>query len=179
MADVKVLVCYASRHGATAGIAERIAATLETSGFDVDCREVGEERDVGRYDAYVVGSAAYMYHWLKDATKFVRRNRKVLANRPVWLFSSGPIGTDLVDDKGQDIFEAMRPKELDELQDMVHPIGTRVFFGAWDPNAAPVGMAERAMKLMPASAREAIPAGDFRDWTAIEDWAAEIASALN
>jgi menaquinone-dependent protoporphyrinogen oxidase len=39
-------------------------------------------------------------------------------------------------------------------------------------------MAERFMHLMPASARNAMPAGDFRDWPAIDAWAAEIAGAL-
>lgn len=43
--------------------------------------------------------------------------------------------------------------------------------------AKPIGMAERAMKLMPA-ARDALPAGDFRDWPDIETWARSIAADL-
>ena len=39
----------------------------------------------------------------------------MLARRPVWLFSSGPLGTDLVDEEGNDVFAATRPKEFDEL----------------------------------------------------------------
>ena len=37
---MNVLVVYATRHGATQGIAERIAATLETDGLDVTLRPV-------------------------------------------------------------------------------------------------------------------------------------------
>ena len=129
------------------------------------------------YDAFVIGSAAYMFHWLGEATAFVRRHRVILADRPVWLFSSGPVGTDLVDAKGRDVLAATEPKEFAEFQDVVHPRGMRVFFGAFDPSAPPIGLAERVTRMMPA-ARDAMPAGDFRDWDAIEAWAASIADEL-
>jgi menaquinone-dependent protoporphyrinogen oxidase len=93
----------------------------------------------------------------------------------VWLFSSGPLGTDLVDKEGKDIFEAARPKEFDELAARITPLEEKVFFGAWDPEAPRVGMIE---KLMPAVARSALPAGDFRDWDAIDAWATGIATHL-
>jgi menaquinone-dependent protoporphyrinogen oxidase len=173
---MKVLVAWASRHGSTRGIAERIAERLAANGLDAEARQVTEVRDTAPYDAVVVGAAAYMYRWLGDATAFVRRNRSDLARKPAWLFSSGPIGTDLVDAKGRDVLEASVPKELPELATLVGARGTRIFFGAWDPTAPPVGMAERLMRLVPASS--ALPAGDFRDWPAIEAWADEIAEAL-
>ncbi|MGF1667231.1 MAG: flavodoxin domain-containing protein [Acidimicrobiia bacterium] len=172
-----VLVTHASRHGSTAGIAERIAETLRSAGVPADCHPVTEVRGVEDYDAVVLGGAAYMFHWLKDATSFAKRHRAALSTKPVWLFSSGPLGTDLVDDEGRDIFQATRPKEFDELEGMLHPRGTQVFFGAWDPTAPPVGIAERFMKHLPAST-EGLPTGDFRDWAAIDHWAAEIAAEL-
>jgi len=98
---MSVLVAYASRHGSTRGIAERIAERLRVDGLDVDVRPVAGVDDVSAYDAFVVGAAVYMFHWLKDATSFVQRNREFLAARPTWLFSSGPIGTDLVDKDGR------------------------------------------------------------------------------
>lgn len=175
---LNVLVCYASRHGATAGIAERIADQLRTTERTVHCRSVGEVGVVDEYDAFVIGAAAYMFHWLKDATRFVKRHQSVLASRPVWLFSSGPLGTELIDDDGRDVLEVTRPKEFDRLESLIGPIGTQIFFGAWDPNDPPVGAAERAMRMMPA-ARDGIPAGDFRDWPAIDAWAADISATLD
>ena len=172
-----VLVAYASRHGATVGIAERIADGLSAAGVPAEARPVKEVGDITTYDAFVIGSAAYMFHWLKEATAFAKRHRAVLAERPVWLFSSGPLGTDLVDADGREIFEATRPKEFDELQALLHPRGERVFFGAWDGDAPPIGFGERFMKLMPAS-KAAMPSGDFRDWPTIDAWAAEIAAEL-
>ncbi|GAA2092663.1 flavodoxin domain-containing protein [Microlunatus panaciterrae] len=174
---MNVLVAYATRHGSTAGIAERIAAALGTAGVSAEAHPVSEVADLTPYDAFVIGGAAYMYHWLKDATAFVKRHRAELAERPVWLFSSGPLGTDRVDKEGRDVLETGQPKEFEELKGLLHPRGEQVFFGAWDPSAPPVGIGERLLRHMPAS-KEALPAGDFRDWPAIEAWAAEIAEAL-
>jgi menaquinone-dependent protoporphyrinogen oxidase len=175
---MSVLVAYASRHGATQGIAERIAERLRADGLDAEAIKAAEVRDAGRFDAFVIGSAAYMNHWLKDATDFAHRNRALLVNRPVWLFSSGPIGTDTVDKKGVDVLVSSAPKEFEELLREIGPRDEHVFYGAYDPNAPASGFAERFVKMMPASARDAMPQGDFRDWTAIDAWADEIADEL-
>lgn len=178
---MRILVTYASRHGATKGIAERIAATLERHGLEVVLAPAGEARQPEAFDAFVIGSAAYMNSWLGDATKFVRRNRKLLAGRPVWLFSSGPIGTELVDAKGRDVIEASIPKEFAEFGRDIHPRDEKVFFGAYDPTAQPTGIAEgfmsRFVRTFPAILDE-MPTGDFRDWPAIEAWADGIAGEL-
>lgn len=174
---MKILVTYASRHGATRGIAERLAGTLRQHGLEATVRPVTEAGDVAAYDAVVIGSAAYMYHWLKDATEFVRRNHPSLASRPVWLFSSGPLGTETVDAEGKDIRAGAEPREFAEFREQIRPRDERVFFGAYDPDAKPIGFMERLTRAMPA-ARDAFPAGDFRDWAEIEAWAASIAREL-
>ena len=174
---MRVLVAYASRHGATAGIAERIAAALTAAGVSAEARAVEDVKNVEPYDAVVLGGAAYMFHWLKSAVAFSRRHRKELAARPVWLFSSGPLGADLVDKDGKNVLETTRPKEFDELTKLLHPRGEQVFFGAYDPDAPAVGLGERFVQHVPA-ARAALPAGDFRDWPAIDAWAAQIAAEL-
>jgi menaquinone-dependent protoporphyrinogen oxidase len=178
---MKILVAYATRHGATKGIAERIAQTLQGNGHDVTLQPADRAANVEQYDAFVIGSAAYAWHWLKEATNFVRRNGAVLASRPAWLFSSGPIGTDKVDAKGQDVLVSGRPKEFEEFAAQIKPREEKVFFGAYDPDAPPSGIAERMMKFfmrfMP-SMKNALPTGDFRDWPAIEDWANRIAREL-
>ena len=175
-----VLVAYASRHGATRGIAERIAQTLKRNALDVSLKPVEEAGAVGDYDAFVIGSAAYVSHWLKEATQLVRRHRTLFVSRPVWLFSSGPIGTETVDAKGRDVLEASRPSEFAEFADAIHPRDERVFFGAYDPAAKPIGLMERigAPFMRMSAIRESIPAGDFRDWPAIEAWAQGIAREL-
>jgi menaquinone-dependent protoporphyrinogen oxidase len=172
-----ILVAYASRHGATRGIAEGIARTLERSGLEVTLRAVEESGSVDEYDAFIIGSAAYINHWLKEATRFVQRHRSLLASRPVWLFSSGPVGTETVDAQGREVLQASEPREFAEFAAEIHPRDQRVFFGAYDPDAEPVGLMERlgaVFTRMPAI-RAALPAGDFRDWPEIEAWSEGIA----
>ena len=172
-----VLVAYASRHGATQGIAERIGATLKTAGLDVDVRPAASVASLEEYDAFVLGSAAYMFHWLKDASNLVRRNRRVLRDKPVWLFSSGPIGGP-TDEKGRDQRITSVPRDIIEFAPALNARDHHVFFGAYDVNCRPIGFAERFTALMPASAKAAMPAGDFRDWAEIEAWARGIARDL-
>ncbi len=173
-----VLVAYATRHGATQGIAERIAETLRVTGLDAEARPAASVTSMAGYDAFVIGSAAYMFHWLKDAADLVRRNRAVLADKPVWLFSSGPLGNEPTNEKGVDQKLAAVPKEIPELSEAVKARDHRVFFGVYERDRKPIGIAERFMSVMPA-AREGLPEGDFRDWQEIETWARQIARDLD
>jgi menaquinone-dependent protoporphyrinogen oxidase len=177
---MRVLVAYATRHGATRGIAERISQTLEQAQVQVDLLPAEDVHDVGQYDAFVIGSAAYAGSWLKPAAQLVRRHREVLADRPVWLFSSGPIGNELIDAKGRDVVKGSEPSEFAEFAASIHPREMKVFFGAFDPDAPPIGLLERlgAPFMRIPSIRREMPAGDFRDWPAIEAWAEGIGRQL-
>jgi menaquinone-dependent protoporphyrinogen oxidase len=170
-----VLVAYASRHGFTQGIADRLAATLRASGRTVDERPLASVGDLGGYDAFVIGSAAYMGQWLRPATEFVKRHRVTLAARPLWLFSSGPLGTATVDPKGRDLLDVSEPKQFAEFRTLLRPRDLRVFFGGLDPSR--LQGVERVVRSTPAG-RPLLPEGDFRDWPAIEAWAEGIARDL-
>ena len=104
-----------------------------------------------------------------------RRNTKVLAARPAWLFSSGPLGTEPADAKGRDLRTVTVPEEIPEFTEALHSRGHHVFFGALDPRK--LTFAERSLRKLPA-ARAALPEGDFRDWPEIDDWAVGIAREL-
>jgi menaquinone-dependent protoporphyrinogen oxidase len=177
---MQVLVTYASRHGSTAGIAERISETLTERGLVVTLLPVGEARGVDGYDAFVIGSAVHMGRWMAEARTFVEHHQYPLASHPTWLFSSGPIGDKPVDAQGRDVLEAAKPREFADFNRLIGPRDHRVFFGSFDPEAKPVGLAERlAVPFMRmAAAKEGMLSGDFRDWPAIETWAEEIATAL-
>jgi menaquinone-dependent protoporphyrinogen oxidase len=178
---VKVLVSYATRHGATRGIAERIARTLEQDGLGVALRPVEQAGSVDAFDAVVIGGAAYNFHWMKEASAFVHRHRAILSTRPTWLFSCGPTGTPPSEEKRQETLRSSIPREFAEIATALHPRGQRVFYGAYDPDAAPIGLAEGLFAKMTArwpSIKEGIPAGDFRDWAEIEVWAHDIAREL-
>jgi menaquinone-dependent protoporphyrinogen oxidase len=170
------LVVYASRHGATAGIAERIGKILEENEVDAIVARASDLPDPRDCDAYVIGSAVYMGQWEKAAVSFTDQHKAILATRPVWLFSSGPVGTERVDKKGNDLLDD--PPIVSRVSASLHPRGTKVFFGAWYPNAPGATFAERLVTKMPAI-KDLLPTGDFRDWPEIDAWAREIASVLS
>jgi menaquinone-dependent protoporphyrinogen oxidase len=122
-----------------------------------------------------------MTTWLHEATAFVREHERLLAGRPVWLFSSGPVGPDKVDKHGRDVLVTSIPKEFAGFERTIHPREERVFFGALDPDAEPRGIADRFMRgftgLFPGI-KSSMPFGDFRDWREIEAWAEGIADSL-
>jgi menaquinone-dependent protoporphyrinogen oxidase len=114
---------------------------------------------------------------MKPATKFVRRNSQALANRPVWLFSVGPLGTKTQDAQGRDLCDVLEPKEIAEFKGTVKPREHRVFFGAMD--GSKLGFWHRLIYKMPVNRDGALfPNGDFRNWAAIDAWASSIAQAL-
>jgi menaquinone-dependent protoporphyrinogen oxidase len=172
---MSILVAYAGKQGATGEIAERIAEGLRAAGQHADARPFEEAGDLADYEGFVVGSAAYSTYWLRDATAFVRRNRDLLAQRPVWLFSSGPLGAEATDAKGVDLRAAFEPKEIRGFQEAIHPRDHRVFFGALDPGR--LSFAEWSCLNLPATSL-ILPGGDVRDWAQIEQWAAGIAQEL-
>jgi len=147
--------------------------------MEADVLEVGAVGDAGAYDAFVIGSALYMFHWLKEAKQFVSRNRALLSTRPVWLFSSGPLGKEAKDPQGRDYKDLSGPKEIEELRDAVKPRDHQVFFGALEGSrlTGTMGLGYRMARLS-KSAREVLLDGDFRDWNEIGSWADGIAEAL-
>jgi menaquinone-dependent protoporphyrinogen oxidase len=172
---LRVLVAYASRHGATQGIAERIAENLRAAGVVVAVQPAQAAGDPAGYDACVVGSAAYFGSWLKEATAFVRHNQGVLAGRPVWLFSSGPVGDETIDAKGRDLLAQSVPKEIAEFERAINPRGHRVFYGKVELRQ--LGFLGRLAASLPASWMAGVE-GDFRDWAEIDAWTQSIAREL-
>jgi menaquinone-dependent protoporphyrinogen oxidase len=171
-----ILVAYSSKYGATQQIAERIAEVLAASGVHPEARAMKTVEDASAYEAFVLGSAVYIGSWMSDARAFVRRHRDVLAARPVWLFSSGPLGTEATDAEGHDVRDAAQPKQLAEMQQMLQPRDHHVFFGASDHTRFTLG--DRLIHALPAG-KKLLPDGDFRDWSDVEQWAEQIAHALS
>lgn len=174
---MRVLVVYVTKYGSTREIAERIGATLNESGLEAVVAPAGEVGHVGDYDAYVVGSAAYMFHWMKEGSEFVRRNAAVLRGKPVWLFTSGPLGTDEVDSEGNDVRAAATPPEIAEFTELLKAREHRVFFGAYD--ASRLSLLHRlAMTFSTPRIKKLMIEGDFRNWSEIEIWSKSIATSL-
>ena len=164
----KVLVAYATKHGATAEIAEKIGEVLSAAGVAADVSPVGQVKDLSPYDAVVLGSAVYIFRWRREAARFLKAKEKQLAERAVWIFSSGPTG----EGEPVELTEGWRfPKSLQARLDRIRPLEVVVFHGAIDPGKMK-GL-ERWMIQKVGAAVE-----DSRDWEAIAAWAEGIASAV-
>jgi menaquinone-dependent protoporphyrinogen oxidase len=163
-----VLVAAASKHGGTEGIAARIGADLAEHGLDVEVKKLEDVRDLAGYDACVLGSGIYFGNWVKPARRFIDRHAAELAKRPTWLFASGsivgdpPIGDDPT---------ALRGGLAEQLVETTHAREHKLFGGKLDMGE--LGLAEKLPVRM-AHGRE----GDWRDWDAVDDWAAAIAHEL-
>jgi menaquinone-dependent protoporphyrinogen oxidase len=183
----RVQVIYASRHGGTAGIANRIADVLRAEGLEVEIADAAERPDPTGFDAYAVGSGVYLGSWLAAGIEFLERHQATLATRPVWLFSSGPLpGSSKAAETTDPLELALGPtegpgsgghKRIAALSAAIGPRDHRVFQGAYDPHDPPKSFSERMLRLLPMSKR-ILPVGDFREWDRIEAWAREIAAVV-
>ena len=164
-----VLVTYASKYGATKEIAEKIGEVLRQAGLRVDILPVESIVDLKPYAAVILGSAVYVGKWHEEAVKFLQANEKILADRPVWLFSSGPTG----EGDPVELVEGVRlPAALQPVADRIQPRDIAVFHGYINPDK--INFIEKwSIKSLVKK-----PFGDFRDWDSIVAWATAIAVAL-
>jgi menaquinone-dependent protoporphyrinogen oxidase len=164
---MRVLVTAATRHGSTAEIAERIGQVLRDELSDVpvqvDVLPSDAVADLDGYDALVLGSAVYMGHWLDGARQLALRFAGSGTDRPVWLFSSGPVGDPPKPDE--------QPVDVGMVVTTTRALDHRLFAGVLDRRR--LGFGERAL-----IAALRAPYGDYRDWAAIEAWARDIAAEL-
>jgi menaquinone-dependent protoporphyrinogen oxidase len=163
-----VLVAYASKYGSTATIAEKIGEVLNQAGVRATVTTVDQVKDMSGYRAVVLGSGVYAGQWLKEAVSFLKSQESELANRLVWIFSSGPTGQgDPVE-----LVKGWRfPEGQQAIADRIGPCDLVVFHGSID-----LDKLNFAEKLIIKGVKA--PTGDFRDWDAIAAWAEAIAATL-
>ena len=164
----KVLITAASARGGTAEIAQVIGMQLATHGLRASVSPARDVVAVDGFDAVVLGSAVYHGRWLQSAVDLVYRSHEALTVRPVWLFSSGPVG----EPGGQLARFLMRePADVAEIRAATLAIDHQLFAGRLD---------RRQLNWPQRLAALAVPGltGDFRDWEQIRGWADSIAARL-
>jgi menaquinone-dependent protoporphyrinogen oxidase len=163
---VRVLVTAASRHGATHEIAEAIAEGIARRGVEAQVQPAEELTTLDGYDAYVIGSAVYVGRWLDQARELVEAHAAPLASRPVWLFSSGPLGPP------ENLKPEGDPVDVEALIETTDAVEHRVFAGRLDRKL--LSLAEKALVVAVRA-----PEGDFRDWEDVDAFADRIATSLH
>jgi len=160
---VRVLVTAASKYGATGEIAQTIGDVLGVRGVETSVASPDEVTTIDGFDAVVLGSAVYAGRWMRSAKELVDRFADALAGRPVWLFSSGPIGDPPKPDED--------PVDVADLVKATRARGHQVFAGKVVRKQ--LSFPEKAIVVALR-----VPDGDFRDWDQIRHWASGIADSL-
>ena len=160
---MRVLVIAASKHGSTAEIATALGEALARRGIATTVADASDVADIEEYDAVVLGSAVYAGRWRQEARELAELHGEFLHSRPVWLFSSGPVGDPLKPEED--------PVDVEQITAIVGARGHRVFAGKIDKSR--LSLAEKAIVKSLK-----VPEGDYRDFAAAAAWAGEIADEL-
>lgn len=161
---MNILVTAASKHNSTYEIAEAIGDELRRSQIEAVVLEAERAPSPADYDAVIIGSAIYAGSWMGEARSYVDTYQAQLAQKPVWLFSSGPLGAENPQPQEP-------PTQLEELMQKTQARGHEIFVGKLNRDS--LGFGE---KLIVKAVKA--PYGDFRDWEAIRAWARAIAAEL-
>ena len=160
----KILVAYATRMGSTGEIALAIGEELTRQGFHVDVRPCARAEDARNYMAVIVGSGLYIGRWDKPAIDYLKQQKDDLAERPTWLFQSGPCG------EGSEHQQVDAPRVVLRLVKEMG-IDPPMTFGGRLNSGKATGRVSRWMATGTFG-------GDFRDFDAIRDWARSVAAKL-
>lgn len=167
-----ILVGYATLYGSTQEVAEEIAAILRVNGYQTQLKALGEVESLDRYESVVLGAPLYISKWHKEMQNFLTNFQDELMQRPVAIFTLGPISTDEKEMQGT-------RKQLDkqlERYPWLKPVAVQLFVGKFDP--AKLNFMHRAMAILPASPLHGLPPSDNRDWDAIHAWAGSLPDKL-
>jgi len=157
----KVLVAYGSKYGSTKEIAEKIGEVLKQENVKADVLPIKQVKNLAVYKDIIIGTAIYMGFWRRQTVNFLKKNEKLLAERRVWLFATGPSGKG---DPAGLLKGITVPVTTKQLVDRIKTKGLTVFHGYLNEQ-----------KLKPWEKwivkRVGGGLGDFRDWDMITNWA--------
>ncbi|MBI5649115.1 MAG: flavodoxin domain-containing protein [Chloroflexi bacterium] len=161
----RVLVCYASRAGSTAGVAESIGKTLAENGAQVDVLSMQDVKDLTPYQAVIAGSAIRKSKWLPEAMQFIQTHRADRARKPFATFTVCITLAMSNDAK----YRAVVAEWIAPVRALIQPVSEGLFAGKLDFSKLPVNL--DTLLLRATVAAGIFPRGDRRDWNAIRAWA--------
>jgi menaquinone-dependent protoporphyrinogen oxidase len=192
----RVLVAYATMAGSTVEVAQAVAEEIARGDVQVDLLPLSQVKDLAAYDGVVLGAPMIM-GWHRAALRLLRKNRGEFERIPLAVFvtcmsltqtgetsvGSVPVYVDERLPKPPATAGRLSFRErYARLANYVHPIlmasgrvkpvSIGVFGGRLDYGRLKWWAVFFAMVIIQA------PAGDRRNWTAIQSWAAGLLAAL-
>jgi menaquinone-dependent protoporphyrinogen oxidase len=158
-----VLLAYATRFGSTQEVAEAVAASLREAGLKVDLQLMKQVESLDQYEAVVLGTAIYNTKWHADAHQFLGRHQAALMQRPVAIFTLGPLSSSAAAMRNS---RRQLDKELAKYS-WLKQVALEIFAGKYDPTKPGMSFFQRL-----------VPARDYRDWEAIRAWATALPAQL-
>lgn len=167
--NYKILIAYASQFGTTAETAEAIGDTLSQEGRIVETRWVRNVKDIGQYNAVIIGSAIQYDKWMPEAADFVKTNQNVLEKMPVaYFFTCMTLSKRNEKTERKAIRYSAR---LYSLAPRVKPVDIGRFAGVVDYTRMSFFF---RLILGGFLTIIGVKEGDYRDWVAIRTWARNI-----
>jgi len=182
--NLKAIIVYGTRYGATKDTAEEIAKILQAENFDVKIVNIKEEKvkDISEYGLVVVGSGVACGRWVNEAEDFLKKFRKDFENKKLALFVSSVEPIYKREGNNKEVAKMHKTDLEDRVSKYaLKPVSMAFFGGIIDFNRMGFltrkGM-EAAFKLslQKHGFKETEPgAYDLHDWDEIRIWAKELA----
>lgn len=169
MTHPKVLVTYATWLGSTTEIALTIGDMLRAGGHEVEVTAIPEVKYVGPFRTVIVGGPIRVGEWSPDVVNFLEANRHLLRDRRLALFVTC-LTMRMDSPESRHIVRGYIQPVLDVFPDL-KPFDIGLFAGAFDVHRVP---GREQVKLWSKPHLQ----GDFRDWTAIREWATGVSAYL-
>jgi menaquinone-dependent protoporphyrinogen oxidase len=147
-------------------VAEAVAEALRDEGTQVDVCRARQAREVGSYQAVIVGASVHMAQLPGEIKRFVKRNRDALSKVPVAHFCVCLAASDPTDENCEAMAGYM--ETLRQLAPEVEPVDTATFAGAV---LADTPEYKRLFPLFKIPVKAMAEQPDHRDWEAIHAWA--------
>jgi menaquinone-dependent protoporphyrinogen oxidase len=177
----RILVLYASTHGHTGRIADRIGATLERTGVHArvcDVAQSGAAIDLDQFDGVIAGASIHAGHHQHDMVAWLRRHHERLSAMPSAFFSVSLTAVDETDEA--------RAAVRDLIAELVEATGwtpreTVAFGGAlqFKEYNLPTRVLMRLIARRHDPHVDVHQDTDYTDWAAVERFAEAFAASLD
>jgi menaquinone-dependent protoporphyrinogen oxidase len=182
MSTKRVLVLYASTHGHTAKVADRIAEVLRATGTPARSRAVGTGRaDVKEFGAYIIAGSVHGGHHQRELVERISEHRTTLCTHPSAFVSVSLTAADDTDEA-----RATCREMIDDVLDETGwtPTETLAVAGALQfeeynlPTRVLMRLIARRVERQTGREIDFHHDTDYTDWDAVERFAEAFAAAL-